>query len=419
MSSTVVHAFDVGWVSSAPALQVSVDTDAFVGAGPASNRLDAPAGAAGATASVTPGAPLDLSGFDELRFWIRSTRTADGSQQAPFLLELSFTDANDSVGETHAWFVPVNRRDVWEQRRIGIASERRSAVDGIRFRCLTGLPFACNVDELLAVQEEMLADVERELVATLESGVRIPGLADVPLQNAAGPGDQTVVLPLTHGFAAGNRVLVEGGSAGPEVHGVTQVDDDAGVGTTTLHFGGADAVAGTLPTGSAHVSLLSPVLVEAPPAPTPAVAPAIVATPLGAIEDQRRSGKYLQRDSFRLRGAQTVCSVRPSARAYVCDYQLTAVAPSRVQQAFLYEQILHRLSLDAGLRVNGSFAPVSLLEPPHLRHRTTGQDGPVYVRIGTRLEVAPRREQVWVEHVDVAAARIDAPLDLEGIVLEL
>jgi hypothetical protein len=333
MSSTVVDAFDTAWVSSAGTLQVAVDTDAFVGDGPASNRFDAPDGALGATATATPAAPLDLSGFDELRFWIRSSRPADGSSRARFFLEISFTDANDAPGETHAWLVPVNRADIWEQRRIGIESERRSAVAALRFRCLTADAFTCNVDELLAVHEEMLADVEDALAATL----------------------------------------------GP----------------------------------------VAAVVVEAPPVPTAAAAPAIVVTPIGAMENQARSGAYLQRDSFRVRAAQTVCSVRPSARAYACDYELTALGTDRAQQASIYEGILRRLTLDSGLRINGAYASVSLLDPPHLRHRTMGQQGPVYVRIDTRMEVAPRREQVWVQQLDVFAAQRDAPLDLEQIVLEL
>jgi hypothetical protein len=333
MSSAIVHALDTAWVASAAALQITVDTETFVGEGPASNRLDAPDGAAGATATATPAAPIDLSGFDELRFWIRSSRPANGSQDAPFFLEFSFSDANDAPGAPHTWLVPVNRADTWEQRRLGVESELRSAVNQLRFRCLTNDAFTCNVDELLAVHEEMLVDVEGALAEALGA--------------------------------------------------------------------------------------VAPVVVEAPPAPTAANAPAIVATPLGAIEDQARSGQYLQRDSFRVRGAQIVCSVRPSARAYACDYELTALGTDRTQQASIYEGILRQMTLDTGLRVNGSYAPVSLLDPPQLRRRTTGQAGPVYVRIGTRLEVAPRSEQVWVQQLEVGSARIDAPLDFEQIVLEL
>ena len=70
MSASLIDAFDTAWTASAPALQVTVDSDG--------NRLEAPNGAAGASASFTPPAPLDLTPFDELRFWIRASRLADG-----------------------------------------------------------------------------------------------------------------------------------------------------------------------------------------------------------------------------------------------------------------------------------------------------------------------------------------------------
>jgi hypothetical protein len=43
----------------------------------------------------------------------------------------------------------------------------------------------------------------------------------------------------------------------------------------------------------------------------------------------------------------------------------------------------------------------------------------IYVRIGTRMEIAPRQELPWVRQATVATAPFDAPLDREGIVLEL
>jgi hypothetical protein len=70
---------NTAWTSSNPVqLQVGVDNDAYVGDAPGSNRLSAPLGAQNATATFQPPAPLDLSSFDELRFWIRGGRPADG-----------------------------------------------------------------------------------------------------------------------------------------------------------------------------------------------------------------------------------------------------------------------------------------------------------------------------------------------------
>jgi hypothetical protein len=411
---------DTAWVSSDPALQVSADSDVFVGPGPASNRFEATSGALGVTATFLPPGSLDLSEFEELRFWVRASRPADGSHGGPFYLEFSYSDTNDAAGETHRWFVPVNRAETWEQRRIGIEEDRRSMIERMEFRCVSGARFICYVDELLAVSEEMLADLERELDGALSKDLRLPGLADIDLHAPAGSGSQTIVVPLTPGFAVGNRILVTGGAAGSELHDVTQVTDDGAAGTTTLQFAPTDTVVGNLAVGSALVSVLAPVLFESPPAATPAVVPAIVVTPLGIGDDQRRSGKYVQRDSFRLRGAVTVCSTRPSARAYVIDYQLTAIGTIRAQQRFLYEEIVRRLSPDTNLRINGAPAPVSFVESPQPPgDRPLGLPEPVYVRIGTRLEVEPRREQVWVGRLAVEAGRIEAPEDLEEIVVEL
>ena len=72
MSQQLVHDMNTAWTSSNPAaLTVTVDLDSFI-AGPASNRLDSPAGSLGVFVEFLPLAPVDLRAFDELRFWIRS-----------------------------------------------------------------------------------------------------------------------------------------------------------------------------------------------------------------------------------------------------------------------------------------------------------------------------------------------------------
>jgi hypothetical protein len=57
--------------------------------------------------------------------------------------------------------------------------------------------------------------------------------------------------------------------------------------------------------------------------------------------------------------------------------------------------------------------------PPALLERQLGLLAPIYARIGTRRETAPRRERPFVTRAEVGAGRIDAPLDREGIVLDL
>jgi hypothetical protein len=91
------------------------------------------------------------------------------------------------------------------------------------------------------------------------------------------------------------------------------------------------------------------------------------------------------------------------------------------EERVLREHAATRLSMDIGLRINGSQAPVATLPPPELRRRELGQLAPLYVRVGTRAEIASRREQTWVQRVQVEANRIDSPPGEppEAIVLEV
>jgi len=416
MSQQVVHDMNTAWTSSNPAaLAVTLDPDSFI-AGPASNRLDSPAGSLGVFIEFPPLVPLDLGAFDELRFWIRSDVPADGSRAVPFYLEFSYVDAGDLPGEEHRWFVPVNGSLSWEQRRIGIESDRRTAITRFRFTCLTGTRFACRLDDLRAVHEEMLPDLEATLVGLLEAQLDLPGVTNVPLAVTGTLGDPQVVLPPTPGFAIGNRIRVQGGAPPDPPHAVAAV---AGGPNTTLTFPAGDTLQNTFPLPAGNVTVLVPVLVEAPPTPMVSPTPAVVLTLLDAREDLDRTGYGIQRDSFRPRGSRTVCSTRPAARAYVVDYQVTTVAPERSQQRFVQDRLLERLSIDRPVWINGAPAPVWILAPPALLERQLGELAPIYVRIGTRRETAPRRERPFVTRAEVGAGRIDAPLDREGIVLDL
>jgi hypothetical protein len=409
------------WASLAPALlQTATDAAVFV-AGTASMRLTAQPLATNAVAEFVPGAALNLNNFDELRFWVRASQAADGTTARPFFLEFSYLDAGDLPGEEHRWFVPVNTPDRWEQRRIGIEQDRRTQITSLRFRCLTDLPFVCRVDELLAVREEVLVDVETALAALLDEQLTLPGLVNLPLSQPANANDTQIVLPLTRDLAAGMRVRITGGSAGVETHHVIGVAHNTGANTTTLTFAAGDALAGNLAVATAAVTVLVPLFFESPPAVSapPPPAPSIAAAVVDFREDLDRTGYYTQRDSFRPRGAVNVCSVRPAARAYLVDYQLTALAPLRVQQRLIQTLLAQRLSVDVPLRINGAHAPVAILPPPDIQRRRLDEIAPLYVRVGTRMEVAQRREQTLALHAEVWGAPKDAPLDQEGIVIVL
>jgi hypothetical protein len=415
MPATVIHSMATPWSASTPALEVVVEPTGASQPG-TSNRFSAPLGAAGATATFTPAAPLNLSASDELRFWIRADRRADGTAQAPFWLELSYRDAGDQPNEEHRWFVPVNASDSWEQRRIGIADDRRTAIDRLRFTALDDRSFSISVDELLAVDERPFTDLEAALAARIGESLSVPGLVNVALTQTANPTDATISVPLGAPFAVGNEILIAGGTAGPQTREVTGVA--VGSGATTLSLG--QPVVGTLPVGVAVVTVLVPVIVEAPPTPTTHPTPAVLITPLGATEDLERTRNTDQRDSFRPRGTLVACSVRRGARAYLADYQITIIAPDRAQQTAIADVIQPRLSSDAPLRVNGTLWPVWIMPALPLLNREFGTLAPsIYVRIGARAEIAPRVETPWVQRVHVGAARPDTPADTEEIVIRL
>jgi len=56
---------------------------------------------------------------------------------------------------------------------------------------------------------------------------------------------------------------------------------------------------------------------------------------------------------------------------------------------------------------------------PTLDERRLGLLAPVFIRIGTHLETAPRQELPGVQQTIIETAPLDAPLDQEGIVLKL
>ncbi len=417
MSMLLIHNMDTAWSSSNPALlQVTSTALLFSSGSTASNQLTADFFASSVFSEYVPVAPVDLQDYEEIRFWIRADHQADGSLKSPFFLEYSYIDAGDLPGEEHRWYVPVNLGNTWEQRRIGIRADRRTAITRFRFRCLVDFPFQCCLDEMLAVQPEMLSDVESSLVSLLSPGLSLPGVTQVPLKQLAASGTSAVALNLNTGFASNNHILLQGGSAGDLVRDVTAVVHDPVADTTTLQL--SIPLQGNFPALTARVTLLVPVIVECPPVPAPATAPMILVTFLSVREDDERTAYVQQRDSFRARGGLTVCSLRPPARAYQVDYELTVIAPDRTQQRIIQNLLHQKISADIPLVVNGSPSPVITLPPPALITRQVGLVAPLYFRIGTYLETGIRQEIPWIEHTEIRGAPMDAPSDQEGIVLD-
>ncbi len=421
MAYLLIDAMNTAWTSSDPALlQVVADSQIFYGENQGSNRLNASANALNTFAELALATPLDLSNFEEIRFAILSNELADGSASHPFYLEFSYIDANDTAGEEHSWLVPINQVAMWEQRRIGIASDRRTNITSIRLRCIASFPFTCYIDELLAVREEMLADLESTLINHLADGLTLPGLTNIALKQNANPGDTQIVLSNNKGLYINNLIAILQGNSIHETHSVKQVVHDDTQQTTTLSFDAADKIINTLTAGMAFVSVVVPVIIETPPLATGAPSPSVVITFRDIREDPERTSYISQQDSFRLRGTLLACSVRPGGRAYTADYQITTFAPERRQQIFIQTLLLQKLSQDVALYINGIASPVTILPPPTptLDERRLGLLAPLYVCIGTHREIAPRQEIPLVQRIEIATARPDAPLDQEGIALE-
>jgi hypothetical protein len=406
----MVHGFENGWSSSNPTLLDS-SVSAFRIQGTGSLQLTAHAGAAGVAAGFTPATPLDLSAYDELRLWTYASRAADGTPRAPFLLELSYLDAADIPGEKHQWLVPVNRRRTWEQHRFGIAGDRRGQITSLSLRCLTNEPFQIRLDELLAVNEEPLSDVESALTGLLD-GLPLPGVAALPVPTAA-VGANTLVVGLNHRLCAGNRITIDGTSTH---HSVIEVVHDEVTGTTTLTV--QPALATAIGPG-ASITVTAPVLFEETPFNEAATAddlpdPVLLISLTDQREEPERGWNIPQRDSFRVRGGLTVCSLRPPPRPVLAEYQILPAASDRAHSLALRTEILRRIGVDTGLRVNGTVLPVQTLLPPPLDIRARAVPAPVYLHIGTRIEQGERTEVPWVRQGQVLSGPLDTPWDPSG-----
>jgi len=427
MPSATVHAFAQAWSSANPDLLVSSVSD-FRNQGTGSLRLVACSGAAGVSLSHTPPTPLDLSAFDELRLWSYASRPADGTPRAPFLLELSYRDAADAPGEEHRWLIPVNRRRTWEQHRFGLAGDRRGRITGLSLRSLTNEPFQIYLDDLMAVDEEPLSDVEAALTGLLD-GLPLPGVVALPVA-ATAAGSSTLAVGFNRRLYAGNRITVDGTNTH---YSVTGVAHDEAAGTTTLSI--KPALVAALGPG-ASITVTAPVLVEENPVNKAAGTgdlpdPVLLISLTDQREEPERGWNVPQRDSFRVRGELTVCSLHPAPRPVLAEYQLLPVASDRASSLALRTEILRRVGIDTGLRVNGTVLTAWTLPPPPLHFRTRVVLAPVYLHIATHIRQGTRVEVPWVHRGQLFSNQLDSPLgpggtepqpvprpdDQEGIVL--
>jgi len=170
-------------VTASAQISMSNDPDKFrYGADGISARINTTAAARGHTLRRTL-PPTDLSNFEELRFWFRSTRAADGSPARTFFLRLRLGSATMPLADaSNAWFryVPAFRAEAWELVRVSIedlAPQVRGALSVLELACVDDAVAECNLDGLIATREQMLGDVETEMVARLHQRLNFGGAA--------------------------------------------------------------------------------------------------------------------------------------------------------------------------------------------------------------------------------------------------
>ncbi len=419
MSSVLMDDMTVPWTAVGAGFTVSADTIAPHTEAPGSNLLELAPGSSGDHVRTVLTAPLDLTEYDEIRFWVRAHTVAAGTRQWPFLLQFEYDDVGDLPTDEHRWFIPVNRADRWEQRRIGIEQDRRSQVTELRIRTVSDQSVNMRVSEVLATRGELLVDAEFALHRRLAS-IRLPGLENLGLAAPVVAGAVQVDLVGQPDIQIGNVILLEGGDAGPEERTLTGVNV---VGAqTTVSF--AEPLLGNYALAMSTASLIVPVLFERPAAAA-AMSPMLIATSLDAREDLRQSLQYQQRDSFRSVNGAVHASVRPAPRVYMLDYQLTVLAARRREHQYIHVELLRRLSRDMPLRIAGAMTPIEILAPPELpKDRPLGLAAPVYLRIYAPLEQAPRAAVPMLDEFALAAAPFDpdnplAPSEFERIRIEL
>lgn len=151
--------------------------------------------------------PLDLRGYDELRFWFRSTRPGDGTPARPFYLSLE-ADTVPASGAPWSRLIPVTKPDTWELHRLWLADmseAMRAAVGVLRLRSLDPtVAFAAAIDSLIATAPEPVQDVEAALharlherfeVATADGPLWVPAVFDLPEGEPGHPLPYILITP--------------------------------------------------------------------------------------------------------------------------------------------------------------------------------------------------------------------------------
>jgi hypothetical protein len=133
-------------------------------------------------------APVDLSGFTELRLSVRADRPA-GYGGRPFFLELrvgsTATPLDDPANTWHR-LLPVRAANRWETVRLSLDDLTAvGALAELQLRCLGGTGFTAYLDDVTAVAPRPFAEADRALAERL-AGIEIAGAAVPVTVRAAG-----------------------------------------------------------------------------------------------------------------------------------------------------------------------------------------------------------------------------------------
>ncbi len=164
--------------------------------------------------SFTP--PLDLrrtggsttdapAFFQELRFWLRSSRVGSGQtpRQGYYLL---FEIANDDLELSQEWFIPVKQANTWELHRLWLGDLPEpllQAITTLRFRALDNAQsFQAVLGDVIVTTPEPIQDADTELLN------RLDGTFEVVIQNSLNPVPAFVELPENPGGRTPPYILI-------------------------------------------------------------------------------------------------------------------------------------------------------------------------------------------------------------------
>tara|TARA_Y100000310_G_scaffold139322_1_gene138621 strand:- start:2811 stop:3803 length:993 start_codon:yes stop_codon:yes gene_type:complete len=163
MASLTIDTLDTSasdWTSSDVDIRVSnVTTAEHVQLGVGSMFFDALGSNSGSVVKKDLGAgnEIDLSSYNEIRFWVKSSVSAE---QATQNWVFSF---GESGYEENLFYIDTRQVDKWYQKRFwikNISTTSRNAVRYFQFKCLQNTTSTLYIDHLVAVKEDMLPDVE-------------------------------------------------------------------------------------------------------------------------------------------------------------------------------------------------------------------------------------------------------------------